>query len=675
MKRTPFFLFALSALALPGITRAQTNNPSAAERFAKPSETLVNAEQRYWARSPLPVPADIVLEVSGIVAVPPRRLLVTTRRGQVWWIDGAYDADPKPRYTLFAEGLHEPLGIIAAPAGGYYVAQRQEVTRLADTDGDGRADVFATVAKLPISGSYHEYNFGPVLAPDGNLRVALNVAFGGATQSPVPWRGWLVEITPDGQLTPITSGLRSPAGFTVSSQGAWFATDNQGEWVGSGKITHLQPGEFIGHPAGLTWSKSPGSTVKLRPEQILDFEKPMHVVAKDLPGLRPPAVWLPHTILGISNADMIEDRTGGKFGPFAGQFFVGDQGQSKLVRVSMEQVQGVWQGAAYAFREGFESGILRMAFGEAGTMFVGETARGWGSVGSKQQGIERLAWTGQIPFEIKEVKAQPDGFLLTFTAPVDRVTAENPASYSLAGFIYNYHAAYGAAPVDRLVCPIRKVVVAADGLSVRLAAVCLREGYIHELKVNGVRAAADGSAVLHPTAYYTLNRFPLGDRIIPIEPNLAEVCVAPVPVAAAANTAKHPIKLPADWQNGEGDLTILLGTQPGLKFDQTLLVVKAGAKVRFIFRNSDDMLHNFVLCAPGKGQEVGAAALALGVDGMAKNYVPETADVLYHTSILQPETSDTLYLTAPTTPGDYDYICSFPGHAMLMKGILRVEAK
>ena len=52
----------------------------------------------------------------------------------------------------------------------------------------------ATVAKLPISGSYHEYAFGPVLAPNGNLRITLNVAFGGATQSPVPWRGWLMEI-------------------------------------------------------------------------------------------------------------------------------------------------------------------------------------------------------------------------------------------------------------------------------------------------------------------------------------------------------------------------------------------------------------------------------------------------------------------------------------------------
>ena len=673
MKRLSFFLAAVSAATLT--SRAQTNNPSALERFAKPSDALVAAENRMWQRTPLPVPEGIILEVSGILPVAGQRLLVTTRRGEVWWIDGAYDAEPKPRYTLFAQGLHEPLGIIAAPSGGYYVAQRQELTRLVDTNSDGRADVFQTVAKLPISGSYHEYAFGPVLAPNGNLRVTLNVAFGGSTQAPVPWRGWMVEITPDGQLTPIASGLRSPAGFAVSSQGEWFSTDNQGEWVGSGKITHIESGDFLGHPAGLAWSKLPGSTVKVRPENISDFEQPMHVVAQNVPGLKPPAVWLPHTILGISNSGMIEDLSGGKFGPFAGQFYVGDQGQSKLIRVSLEKVAGVWQGAAYSFREGFDSGILRMAIGENATMFVGESARGWGSVGPKQYGIERVTWTGQTPFEIKEIKAQPDGFLLTFTQPVDRATAENLASYSLAGFTYNYHTAYGAAPVNRMVCPIQKIVVAPDGLSVRLAAQCLREGYIHEVKVSGVRAATGGSAVLHPVAYYTLNRLPAGDRIIPLVPNAAELCVAALPAAASAHSAKHPVKPPTDWPNSEGDQAFLLGTQPGLKFDQTLLTTKAGTRIRLIFRNTDDMLHNFVLCAPGKGQEVGTAALALGVEGTAKNYVPDSADVLFHTAITQPETSDTICFIAPTTPGDYDFICSFPGHSAIMKGILRVTAK
>jgi azurin len=482
----------------------------------------------------------------------------------------------------------------------------------------------------------------------------------------------MVEITPDGQMTPIAAGLRSPCGFTVTSGGEWFFAENQGEWVGSGRVTHVEPGDFAGHPASLAWSKLPGSTVKLRPDDIRDFEQPMSEVAKKLPGLKTPAVWFPHTILGISTSGICEDLTAGKFGPFAGQFYVGDQGQSKVMRMSLEKVKGVWQGASYAFREGFDCGIIRVTMGEDATLFVGETARGWGSNGPKSEGLERLVWTGKTPFEIKEARAEPDGFLLTFTQPVDRATAENPASYSVAGFTYNYHAAYGSAPVNRTGCPVRKVIVAPDGLSVRLASVCLREGYIHEIKAAGVRAAAGGAALLHATAYYTLNRLPDGDRIIPVEPNEAELCVAPVPAAATAPSAKHPSKQPAEWTNAEGDQTILLSTQPGLKFDAELLTVKAGARIRLVFRNPDDMLHNFVLCAPGRGQAVGTAALTLGLDGAVKNYVPDSPDVIVHTALTQPGGSDTIYFSAPAAPGDYDYICSFPGHSVLMKGVLRV---
>ena len=133
--------------------------------------------------------------------------------------------------------------------------------------------------------------------------------------------------------------------------------------------------------------------------------------------------------------------------------------------------------------------------------------------------------------------------------------------------------------------------------------------------------------------------------------------------------------MPDDWSNADGDRTILLGTLPGLKFDTTQLTVRAGARVRLVFRNSDDMLHNFVLCAPGTGQAVGAAAMTLGIDGPAKNYVPESNDVLFHTALTQPGATDAIFFTAPSAPGDYDFICSFPGHAALMKGTLRVTAR
>ena len=675
MKHLIFFTWLFIVLVAGGMRSAMAQNPSEAERFAPPNRALIEREERYWKRTSLPVPDDIVLEVSGILQVHGHRLLVVTRRGEIYWVDGAYDAHPRPKFTLFASGLHEPLGITAAPGGGYYVAQRQEITHIIDRDNDGRADEFNTVCSFPISGNYHEYAFGPVIAPNGNLRVTLNVGFGSPTQSAVPWRGWALEVTPDGQMIPIAAGLRSPADHLITSKGLWLYSENQGEWSGSGRVTEIQPGDVMGHPASLAWSKLPGSTVALRPDDVSQTGQPMQEVLGSMPGLKRPTVWLPQTILGISTAGLVEDRSGGKFGPYTGQIFVGDQGQSKVMRLTLEKVKGVWQGAAYSFKEGFDCGVLRLSMGEEGVMFAGETARGWGSVGPKQYGLERVEWTGNVPFEIQEIVAQPDGFVLRFTQPVDLVSAENPASYSVAGFTYSYHSKYGSPPVNRLACPIRRVQVAPDRKSVRIGAICLREGYVHEIKAPGVRSADGAEPLVHPVAYYTLNEIPGGDRLIPVETNEKEFCVPLVPPSATKSTRKHPTQPPLEWKPKEGERTILLGTLPGMKFDQEELVLTAGETVQFVFRNSDDMLHNVVICRPGTGQAVGAAAMTMGIDGPEHNYVPQTDDVLYHTALTQPDSTDRIFFTAPDQPGAYDYICSFPGHSATMKGILRVRAR
>ncbi len=664
-------LFLLPLLAV-SISAQSANNPTPEERFAGPVDGLVERESSYYRRIALPIPEDIILEVGGILPIPGRSLLVTTRRGEIWRVDGAYDDDPQPVYTLFAQGLHEVLGIIAAPGGGYYVAQRQEVTHIMDEDGDGRADRFNTVAVLPIYGNYHEYAFGPVLSPEGNLRVTLNVTFGAPTQSPVPWRGWMMEITPDGRMTPIAAGLRSPAGFTVSSTGDWFFTDNQGEWVGSGRVTHIEPGDFAGHPASLAWTDLAGSPLSLRMNAIDDFREPMHEVAKRIPELKLPAVWLPHTILGISNSDITEDLTGGRFGPYSGHFFIGDQGQSKILRMTLEKVKGVYQGTAYPFRSGFDSGILRLAWGEDGSLFAGSTNRGWGSVGSQDFALERLVWTGKVPFGLKEVRAQPDGFVLHFTEPVDPASAALQTSYRVTSFTYNYHQAYGSRAVDQQSCPVAMAEVSADGLSVRIVVAGLRENYVHEIKAPGLRRRGSDEALLHDTAYYTLNVFPDGERLMSAEA-LADLCGAVTAEPEATFTfAKRQAGPPADW-GGEVDHALVLTTISGLKYDQELLVVKAGSRVRLVLNNPDDMLHNWVLTAPGRSQDVGAAALNLGIDGMQMQFVPLRDDVLVHTLLLMPNQSDTIYFTAPTTPGDYEYVCTFPGHATLMRGVLRVE--
>lgn len=650
-------------------------------------------EDDYYRIVTLPIPEDIKLEVGGLAPLPDGRLAACTRRGEVWIIGNPYMQGSRvPTFKKFASGLHEPLGLMWHPKGYFLCTQRGEVTKLVDTDGDDVADEYRSFYKWPLSGNYHEYSYGPVLLPDGDMVITLNLDWIGYGASLAKWRGWMLKLNEKGEMTPWATGLRSPAGFGVLRDGSIFYTENQGDWVGSGRMTHLEKGDFAGNPAGLRWTSEPGSPLSLKPQDVPSTGKPMHVVAKTIKNLKVPAVWFPHTLMGISTSDFKEDTTNGAFGPFSGQLFVGDQGHSKIMRVALEKVAGQWQGACFPFREGFQSGIIRTVWGQDGSLFVGMTSRGWAATGKDPYGIQRLVWTGKTPFEMKTIRSRSDGFEIQFTLPVDRKTAEDPASYSLNSFTYRYHKTYGSPIEDARPVPIRGVIVAPDGLSARLVAdTALREGYIHEIKAGGVRSASSHLPLLHPVGYYTLNAVAPGDRA-----TVAARATAPAhhdhnamlatastkagptatkskvgKAAVAAVSRKRITEQPADWISGP-DQTLTIGTKPGLKFDTDQLEVKAGSRVKLVFNNNDDMLHNCVITKPGMATPVGEAALKLDLNGPKMSYVPNSPNVLFHTNILQPESAETIYFVAPTEPGDYQFVCTFPGHYSLMQGTLRV---
>jgi azurin len=373
---------------------------------------------------------------------------------------------------------------------------------------------------------------------------------------------------------------------------------------------------------------------------------------------------------------------------------VGDQGQSIISRVFLEKVKGVYQGASFMFRSGFASGVLRLAWASDGSLFTGQTNRGWSSTGPQPFAIQRLVYSGIMPFEMKEISARPDGFEITFTKPVNKSTAQNPASYSVQSFIYQYHAKYGSPVINPGRCPIKGIRVAEDGMKVRLVLDSLRQYYIHEVKASGVLSASENWPLLHDAGYYTLNEIPEGEKLNlatlpalpkppapptvkpvskPITPSAPKAPAAPKPPLTTASSApKHLEKMPASWTRGP-DKTMSIGTVPGLKFDQKMLVVDAGAKVRLIFNNYDDMQHNLVIVKPGTVSKVGEAANKLGINGNKLNYVPISDDVLYHTTILQPESAQTIYFEAPKQAGDYTIVCTMPGHWVSMQAVLRVR--
>lgn len=625
---------------------------------------MAKKEAAYYDIVDVPIPDDVLLEVGGLAFNDKDQLGVSTRRGEVWVIDKPYGKNPV--YRRFAHGLHEPLGL-NFKGNSFYLSQRGELTRLEDKNGDGKADLYKTVYSWPLSGNYHDYSYGPKFTDNGDMLVTLNLSWIGHGSSLVKWRGWLLKITPEGEMEPIATGLRSPSGFNINADGDVFYTENQGDWVASGRMTHLEKGTFAGNPEGLRWSGEPNSPLKLKQEEIeKESGLTLYEYAEKVPALRAPAIWFPHTILGISTSDLVYDTTKGKFGPFEGQMFVGDQGHSKIMRVFMEKVNGVYQGATFAFREGFSSGILRMLWGSDDSMFVGMTSRGWSSTGKAPYGLQRLKWTGKMPFEIKSMKALDDGFQLEFTKPVNKAMASNPANYKLTTFTYNYHYIYGSDIIDRETGMIANAEVSPDGRSVKLTAHGMRLGFIHQLEIPELKATS-GELLLHDTGYYTLNEVPGGTLKSPSMTTMATS-------GKSAEQPKRTVEMPASWTNGAEE-QMVIGTLPGLKYDVNEVRVKRGTKLELTFNNNDDMLHNLVITKKGKESvdEVGRLALLLGLDGPDNNYVPDTDLVLNHTGILQPESSETIYVQIPETPGEYWIVCTFPGHSSVMRAKLIVE--
>jgi glucose/arabinose dehydrogenase len=451
-------------------------------------------------------PGDgLTLEVSGMDFMADGKLAVAIRKGEVWLLDGVLGPPEQVRYTLFASGLHEPLGVLR-DGDSLLVTQRTEVTRLRDTNGDGAADEYLTAARgWNVSGAYHGYAYGPKRDGVGRLWVALNLDMGERSDNKAAWRGWAGLMGPDRAFVPMSAGLRSPCGLGANAAGDMFCVDQQGTWIPATPIYHLRQGTFFLNPEGIASQARPESPLRL--SAPVPNKVPYPDALRAVPEMVPPAVWLPYHKMGRSGTDLAVCAAGGKFGPFDGQLFVGEFTDAKVSRVFLEKVGGEYQGAAFPFLSGFASGVVRVLFAPDGSLLVGMSSRGWSSLGTSASGLQRVRWSGATPFAIQEMRAHPDGFELVFTTEIDPASAAAPASYALKSYTYLYSNAYGSAEIDPKELAVASATVSADRRRVRLRVDGLHAHYVHELRATGVRSAA-GAALAHPDAYYTLNRIP-----------------------------------------------------------------------------------------------------------------------------------------------------------------------
>lgn len=468
----------------------------------------------------LPLPRAMIPELSGVAFTPQGTLVVTNRRGEVWMRTAA-----DGRWRRFAAGLYEGFGLVASGESDVLVIQRPELTRLRDTDGDGVADRYETVSdQWGITGNYHEFTYG--LARDGKGNTYFGsgmVSFGRGREFPwargdlkvpqyhpwtgqgpvpdghrsvAPFQGWMFRVAADGRFTPFAYGFRQPLGVGVSPDDELFVTDVSGAWVPTSTLLHVEEQGFYGHPDPLKWHP--------------DFRDRTLTVEEFQAMRRPPTVYLPRGLMGTSPGQPVWDTTGGKFGPFAGQIFLGDV-TPLLMRVDLQKVAGKYQGAAFPFLRGggLRLGGMHNAFGPDGALYVAQTVRGWMST-EGNEGLQRVAWSGETPVDLRELKLTDKGFSLRYTTAMNAAIAD-ASQYQVKRFQYNYHPNDGSLRMAETDVPVTRVTASVDGTSVELELLELQPGFVYEFNVGRKVLSRTGRPLGNAIGYYTANRLLSGE--------------------------------------------------------------------------------------------------------------------------------------------------------------------
>lgn len=425
---------------------------------------------------------DRVMPVALAVHPKDGRVFVASiKTGEVFLLRDPTGDGKQATFETFGRGLFQDAYSMLAEEQGLFVLHRRNLTRI-DYGDHGKPLRVDRVARLPhdVADSY-DYPYGLVRDKRGGFIVA----YAPYANTTMPGSGGAVSLVPGEAPREVAYGMRNPLGWSVGPDREVFYTDNQGEWVAANKLCHLAEGSYNGFP---------------------NRAQMQHVTKSPAP----PAVWIPYG-WGRSVNGVTFDNTGGKFGPFAGQFFLAEvMFGGAIVRADVEKVNGQYQGACFPFWGKGLLGPVSLAFDPRGRLFVGGiTEPGW--MAQPDRGaLFRIDFNGQVPFELRTIRARPHGFRVEFTAPVDRKSALDPASYHVEHYRYEYTGAYGSPELDRASAAVEAVKLSDDGQSVELTLPPLVKDRVYMISAPSVHSTR-GDTLVHTTGAYTLNSIPMGN--------------------------------------------------------------------------------------------------------------------------------------------------------------------
>ncbi len=432
-------------------------------------------------------PPDFHPKVGGLDFLPDGRLVVTTwdSLGSVYLLDGVEKGGSSVKAKRIASGLAEPLGVKVVD-NEIYVLQKQELTKLIDRDNDDVIDEYETICNgWRVSANFHEFAFG-LLYKDGYFYGTLATAInpGGASTKPqIPDRGKVVKISrEDGSFTFAATGLRTPNGIGLGVDNEIFIADNQGDWLPSSKIIHLQEGAWYG-------------------SRSVDFDGTAN--AKETL----PVVWLPQDEIGNSPSQPAPLNVG----PYQNQMIHGEVTHGGIKRVFAEKVDGQYQGAVFRFTQGLEAGINRIVWGPDGSLYaggVGSTGN-WAHYGKLSYGLQRLTFNNKITFEMLAVRALSSGLEIEFTEPLKEGAGTRPEDYFISQWRYEPTENYGGPKIDEEELPVSGISVSSDRKRVTLKLRNMKPKHVVYVKLNKEAFHSENDNLLWSTeCWYTMNAIP-----------------------------------------------------------------------------------------------------------------------------------------------------------------------
>ncbi|MEM7014631.1 MAG: heme-binding domain-containing protein, partial [Verrucomicrobiota bacterium] len=544
-------------------------------------------------------------------------------------------------WKRYAAGLHQALGLVVHDSK-VVVLGRDQITRLVDVNGDDEADYYQCLTNEFPTKPGNSYACTLHQDEDGTLYwFTRSEGFG------------FTRFREEDKPQSIATGLRGTNGTGVSPDGQiLLSTVQEGDWTPASAIFEVGGGSFHGHKGPQDGRGQYG------------YDLPMCFIPRGLDNSSGDIAFLPE-----------DDR----FGPLSGCILGTSLGACLHYKILREDINGRSQGGIVPLAGDFLSGAHRSRYNPHDGQFYVGGSHGWESYAQEDGSLQRVRYNGGDLHLPTSVETRENGLIVRFNTKIDPSTVKAENAFC-EQWNYLYSSAYGSAEYS-VKKPSRIGHDAVEVNSVQLLesgdAVFVEIQQLHpvmQLHLYLDLKTADGKSFT-PDLYYSI--FELGEAFTDF-PGYQKVEKSDFPDFPAPEDAPRDPRLVAQERLGKstGEFeTAVISCVPGLQFEPRRIQMRAGRRASLVLKNVDvEMPHNFVLVQPDRIEEVGQASMKLAADpkAVAIHYVPNDPAVIAMSPLIGPGEQYAIYFNTPREPGEYPFLCTFPGHWLIMRGALVV---